>query len=164
MRTMQLDPCPFTAKDRVVTKQRVAAAARSIKRQRDKLPLFADQLDLTPEEKISRDDANANEHRLKLRALWLETARELHRLFRQFPPRLQAHIVREWGSCAYPKTPSYALEWLKAQGYITSHGQLINGRFIVTHELQIEAISRWPQRPGSTARRAIAPRQLSHNS
>jgi hypothetical protein len=134
---LKIDPSPFRPFRREISKKTLAAAARRIEKEKMKLPLFAHEVTITP---LERAEANANdamEHAIKLYNYYRHSHRELRRFWGEIPNEYRKGLEDAWLKCVYPKTPTYAFEWLCAKGWCKSKGELINGEFIVTHRLTI---------------------------
>lgn len=97
-----MSECPWQPIRREVTKRRLARAAKSIEKQRQKLPLFADEVTMTPEEKIERDDENSMEWKLKMRRCWFESLAEVIRIWKAIPKEYRRSVEQAWSKSAVP--------------------------------------------------------------
>lgn len=121
---MRLDPHCYEYRERAVTPQRRAAARRAIDREKNRLPLFAHEITMTVEERIEQVDEGTRETKRKLRRWYARQLCRLRLVWRSIPVKDRATLAAEWESSTYPKTASYALEWLKRRGYLTMRGYL----------------------------------------
>lgn len=132
---LKIDPCPFRPHRREITKTKLAAASRAIKKEKQKLPLFAHEVPDQPAERAEATSEAAYEHIAQLRRYYLEHYRELRNFFRAIPVEKQRELEAKWSQSVMPKTPSYAFEFLNSQGVCKSVGQLVDGKFVVTRTL-----------------------------
>jgi len=106
------------ADSRPVTRRRLAAARRTIQRERAKWGMFADQMTFeTPEERIARIDAGVLAGVQLMRdnhaAMWRRGRRALFSL----PPQRRRELLREWnGNHWLPGSPEYFLDFLHRKG------------------------------------------------
>lgn len=136
---LKIDPCPFRPHRREITKTKIAAASRAIKKEKQKLPLFAHEVQDLPAERAEANIDAAYEYSAHLRRCYLEHYRELRNFFRAIPAEKQRELEGIWSRSVMPKTPSYAFEFLNSQGVCKSVGQLVDGKFIVTRTLLSDA-------------------------
>lgn len=112
---------------RPVTPRRVAAAVRALKRERDKVPLFAEEVAAeqpTPEQRVERLDqgfvATWQEIRNQRARVWRKARARL----RSLPPDAQAEILARWNRSTVPGDSAYfadfvshcLVEWLSIIG------------------------------------------------
>lgn len=119
---LTLDPCPFQYLERPLTPQRLAAARRALERERQRLPLFASDITQTAEERIDAIDESNHEHTRKRRNLYARQLQDLRRIWREIPRVLRPDLERKWELSAFPRTASYALEWLRDLGWCSISG------------------------------------------
>lgn len=121
---MRLDPHYYEYAERPITPQRLAAARRAIQREKDRLPLFAHEVTTTVEERVKEVDEGARETKRRLRRWYARQLCRLRLVWRSIPASDRPQLAEEWETSTYPKTASYALEWLKRRGYLTMRGFL----------------------------------------
>ncbi len=95
---------------RGVNPRRIKAAERALKRQRDKLPLFASEIasgQPTPEERISRMDENFLKYWQHLRDGHAETWRRARRNLRALPEEEGKMLLDRWNKAPYPADSAY---------------------------------------------------------
>ncbi len=103
-------------KRRCVTPRRLAAAKRALKKQRDKYPLFREQIAAkqpTPEQRIwDMDTKFVNEWdalRLATCKQWLELRRIIRK---EVCTELKDEFLSSWYTVSHPADPYYALDFL----------------------------------------------------
>jgi len=91
----------FKPGPRGITPRRLAAAKRALQRQREKLPLFADEIarsQPTPEERIRKHDETWERHKKSIRSFvanqWCEGRRKL----RAMPKAEQKKLLDYWNN------------------------------------------------------------------
>ncbi len=101
---------------RGITPRRLAAAKRTLKKQRDKYPLFREQIAAkqpTPEQRIwDMDSKFVNEWdalRLATCKQWLELRRIIRK---EVCPELKDEFLSSWYNANHPADPYYALDFL----------------------------------------------------
>ena len=116
MMPMRFEKRLYKTKARGITPRRLAAAKRALKRQRDKYPLFADQIAArqpTPEQRILEMDAKFVEEWDKLRQTTCKKWFELRRIIRkEICPELKEEFLSSWSIMSYPADPYYASDFL----------------------------------------------------
>ena len=103
---------------RGVTPRRLAAAKRALKRQRDRLPLFADQVSQeqeTPEERIERFDLELLAHDQRFRALAAKHWRWGRRLLRRQTTEVQQEILAKWNRSPIPPDAAYFADFVRRE-------------------------------------------------
>lgn len=119
---LHLAPHYYEYHERPITPQRLAAARRRLNKQRQKMPLFAFEITATPEQSIEEVDRNAAETKRRLRRWYAGAIKNLRYVWRSISEDERARLVDAWAKSSYPKTASYALEWLRKEGYCTITG------------------------------------------
>lgn len=107
---------PFPRFERpAVTKQRIAAAARAIQRERERAGLFVDELGPreTPEERVARLDQEAAAYWQRLRDGHARAWREARRQLYDLPEEQKRAILDVWQRGVYPATPEYLLDLIR---------------------------------------------------
>jgi hypothetical protein len=106
----------YKTKARGIAPRRLAAAKRVLKKQRDKYPLFTDQIAArqpTPEQRILEMDAKFVEEWDKLRQAACKKWLELRRIIRKgICPELKMAFLSSWYNLSYPADPYYASDFL----------------------------------------------------
>jgi len=103
-------------KRRGVTPRRLAAAKRALKKQRDKCPLFRDQVRArqpTPEQRIYDMDTKFVKEWDGLRLATCKQWLKLRRIIRvEVCPDIKEEFLTSWRIKSYPGCPYYALDFL----------------------------------------------------
>ena len=103
-------------KRRGITPRRLAAAKRALRKQRDKCPLFADQvaaIQPTPEQRIWDMDTQFVFHWDKLRLATCKKWLKLRKIIREeICPELKNEFLVSWSKMKYPADPYYASDFL----------------------------------------------------
>lgn len=128
------DPHPFQRVARPATPRRRAAAQRAIRREKERLPLFADQFEQTTDERLAEVDEMSWQTKLRQRNWRAYMIKAVRRVWRAIPINERARIAEEWKHSAYPKEPGYLVYFLRQRGWCTEVGELRDGRFVVTIE------------------------------
>jgi lipopolysaccharide biosynthesis protein len=95
--------------------RRVAAAARAIQRERDRMPLFAADVTTTVEERLDAIDRHREAGARDWRAYRAEGWRRARRWLRSIPEPRRAELIAEWNRGTYPGTPTYLLNFLHSR-------------------------------------------------
>ena len=119
---LYLAPHYYEYRERPITPQRLAAARRRLNKQRQKMPLFAFEITTTPEQSIEEVDRDAAETKRRLRRWYAGAIKRLRLVWRSIPDHERARLIEAWAESSYPKTASYALEWLRKEGHCTITG------------------------------------------
>lgn len=100
-----------------ITPRRVAAARRSVEKQKAKLGMFAGQFPVeTVEERLDRiDRAHIDIQK------WFRSSRaadwfKARRLLLSQPDEVRQSLIAEWNAAPYPGTPEYLLDFLHRKG------------------------------------------------
>ena len=106
--------------ERGVTPQRLAAAKRTLKKERDAAPLFAAEIAAaqpSPEERIASMDAGHAAWWQTFRDGEAKTWRKARAALPRDPAARRARLVA-WRACSWPKSSAYFCEWLRKQGIV----------------------------------------------
>lgn len=107
---------PIKPKRRDITPRRLAAAKRALQRQRDKCPLFADQIaerQPTPEERIDKIDEQNLMCWIRLRKSECKNWLQLRHIVRkEICPWLKQEFLERWNKSSCPGSAVYALDSL----------------------------------------------------
>ena len=99
-----------------ITPRRLTAAKRALKRQREKCPLFADQIaerQPTSEERIWNMDTQFVQQWNKFRQASCQKWLKLRRVIRkEICPMLKEEFLTSWSNSKYPACPYYTSDWL----------------------------------------------------
>ena len=108
---------------RGVTPRRLAAANRALQRQRDRLPLFADQVAAeqgTPAERIEQFDRDQLEHDQARRDLASQHWRWGRSQLSQLTADVRTEILERWNNSSIPPTSAYFADFVRRQ--LRDHG------------------------------------------
>lgn len=109
---MRYQPFPKPRGMRKHSNQRLAAARRSLTKERNKHPMFADQfVTETPEERLDRQDQAADAAWRELRKLKAQSWRRARRSLFSLPQDQRQAITQEWNQHKWlPGSPEYLLD------------------------------------------------------
>ena len=100
---------------RPLTKRRLAAAARALRREREECPLFADDIaedQPNPEERVRTIDAAQAAYWQRIRDYNARTWRAARRILNSLPAEERDRLRAEWQSAPYPASASSFADFL----------------------------------------------------
>jgi hypothetical protein len=104
----------FKPYKKAVTKRRISCAERAIKKQQNKIPLFADQITWpSPEERIEFFDQQCISQFNKFRQLSLNNWLEGRKILRSFSPEDKKLFLDFWNKSSIPARAEYFVDALK---------------------------------------------------
>ena len=109
---------PERLQARGVTPRRLAAAERTLARERQRLALFARQVlteQETAEDRILRHDADNLRHDQGLRDLAAKHWRDGRRMLRLLPPDLRAEVLAAWNFSCIPPDAAYFVDFVRTR-------------------------------------------------
>jgi hypothetical protein len=105
----------YSKKERIITKRKYNAAVRAINKEKEKIPLFAHEVTITPEERLEAINKSwldfANNMRLHRAQGW----RLARRILRYMPVEERTALLEVWNNASYPAEPCYLLDFLRQQ-------------------------------------------------
>jgi hypothetical protein len=115
---MKFSRCPYKAIAKGITPRRLAAAKRTLKKQRDKYPLLTDWIasqQPSPEERILKADQNI----VWQQQYWRDSDARCWRKWRERLYRLHVserqRLLDEWNESHYPKTSEYFADFCRTK-------------------------------------------------
>ena len=116
---MEIRRCfPDRLEPRGVTPRRLAAAERTLDREREKLALFAQQVlaeQETAEQRIDRMDQAMIAYDQGHRDLAARHWRRGRRMLRSLPPDQQAALIGEWNRSSVPPDAAYFADFIRTR-------------------------------------------------
>jgi hypothetical protein len=109
---------PERLQPRGVTPRRLAAAERTLTRERKRLALFARQVlaeQETAEERIRRHDADNLRHDQEFRDLAAKHWRKGRRMLRSLPLDLQTGVLEAWNRSGIPPDAAYFVDFVRTR-------------------------------------------------
>jgi hypothetical protein len=109
---------PERLQPRGVTPRRLAAAERTLTRERQRLALFARQVlaeQETAEERIRRHDTDNLRHDQAFRDLAAKHWRDARRMLRSLPKSAQADLIETWNRSSIPADPAYFVDFVRTR-------------------------------------------------
>ena len=103
---------------RGITPRRLAAANRHLRLERERFPLFADQIAVeqpSPEQRIVKADENWNHFWGKFRTFSASQWRFARRVLRSLPADRRRDLIQRWNASPYPKEAHYLLSFLRVE-------------------------------------------------
>jgi hypothetical protein len=107
---MKFSHCPYKAVAKGITPRRLAAAKRTLQKQRDKYPLLTDwiaQQQPTPEERILKADQGIVWQQQYWRDCRAKDWRKWRTRLYQLPLLERQRLLKQWNESHYPKSSEY---------------------------------------------------------
>jgi hypothetical protein len=115
---MKFFRCPYKAVAKGIAPRRLAAAKRSLQKQRDKYPLLTDwiaQQQPTPEERILKADESIVWQQQYWRDCEARNWRKWRRRLDQLPQSERQLLIAEWNESLYPKSSEYFADFCRTK-------------------------------------------------
>ncbi|MBW3596954.1 MAG: hypothetical protein KY475_06730 [Planctomycetes bacterium] len=100
---------------RPITPRRLRAAENALRRERERHPLFADEVAAnqpTPEERLAAVEANQVAHWQRIRDHAARTWRAARSILGSLPANEREKLLREWATAPYPPRAEYFADFL----------------------------------------------------
>ena len=103
---------------RGVTPRRLGAAKRALTNERQKRPLFADQIEEeqeSPEERINRFDDAMVDHEQGHRDLAAKHWRQGRRMLSEISEEIRSDLIERWNASSVPPTAAYFADFVRCK-------------------------------------------------